>query len=465
MIPAVRHKNARALASALGILEAEQATKLLEVSVLMTVSPDDLVAVQLAEDAIALLSRTINDVSLSGIASPTLEVVFGHAEPHSPDTNKLHVALSKTQATIGNSLFNQDRLAGVAPILRRMVACYVSAAVMKRLVPQLEFPRVDPLTLSFDSLGVDLNVLDEEIQLGKAYLAGAGAIGNALLWAMQGLNVSGELHVVDFDHVDEGNLQRQLWFDENDIENKKCDCLVDKAQPHFPNLKLVPRNSELQCLPEKGSNAWLAKLIVAVDSRRARRRLQEEVLPGEVFDASTTDITEVVVHYHRQPTEHACLSCIYSEDVVEQEFEAHIAAQLGISVEKVRESVIDLEAAEAIVRKYPQEISGADSIVGLAYDTLFKSLCGTGKLSREQENTTVTPFAFVSALAGILLALELVRRHVQGKHDQSFNYWKVSPWHMPFARNRRLRRSEPSCAICGNPMAKTVLKELWGHPQ
>ena len=211
MIPAVRHKNARALASALGILEAEQATKLLEVSVLMTVSPDDLVAVQLAEDAIALLSRTINDVSLSGIASPTLEVVFGHAEPHSPDTNKLHVALSKTQATIGNSLFNQDRLAGVAPILRRMVACYVSAAVMKRLVPQLEFPRVDPLTLSFDSLGVDLNVLDEEIQLGKAYLAGAGAIGNALLWAMQGLNVSGELHVVDFDHVDEGKSYRQFW--------------------------------------------------------------------------------------------------------------------------------------------------------------------------------------------------------------------------------------------------------------
>lgn len=148
---------------------------------------------------------------------------------------------------------------------------------------------------------------------------------------------------------------------------------------------------------------------------------------------------------------------------VEQEFEAHIATQLGIPVEKVRESVIDLEAAEAIVRKYPDDIPGADSIVGLAYDSLFKSLCGTGKLSREQESASVAPFAFVSALAGILLGFELLRRHTRGNHDQSFNYWKVSPWHAPFSRNRRLRPRDPGCVICGNPLAIAVLEELWGE--
>lgn len=465
IIPAVRHANARALASALGILETEQAAKLLDVSVLVTVSTDDPVAVGLADDVIVLLSRTIDEVALSGIASPTLEIVIGDAEPRVAKTDVFRVAVSTTHATVGSALTNRGRLAKIAPILRRMVACYVCAAAMKRVVPQLEFPLVHPLTLPFDSLGVDLTTLNEEILLGKAYLAGAGAIGNALLWAMQGLKVSGELHVVDFDHVEDGNLQRQVWFDENDLGKMKCDCLAEKAQPLFPDLKLIPRNSELQCLPEKSGGAWLSKLIIAVDSRRVRRRLQEDVLPGEVFDASTTDITEVVVHYHRQPTEHACLSCIYVEDAVEQEFEAHIAAQLGIPVEKVRESVIDLDAAKAIIRKYPQDITGADSIVGLAYDTLFKNLCGTGKLSREQENATVAPFAFVSALAGVLLALELVRRHTLGKHDQSFNYWKVSPWHTPFARNRKLRPSEPSCVLCGNPMAKAVLRELWGIPQ
>ncbi|CCF97128.1 conserved hypothetical protein [Ralstonia solanacearum K60] len=450
------------MASALGILETEQAAKLLDVSVLMTVPLDDPMATQLAQDVIALLSRTINEVALSGIASPTLEVVIGDVDPCGSGSNTLYVSVSSTHATIGSSPTNRNRLPIVASILRRLIACYVSAAVMKRVVPPLEFPLVDPLTLQFDSLGVDLSVLDEAVQLGKVYLAGAGAIGNALLWAMQGLNVSGELHVVDFDHVEEGNLQRQLWFDNDDIGKRKCERLVEKAQPYFPNLTLIPRHSELQCLPEKNSGAWLAKLIVAVDSRRVRRRLQEEVLPGEIFDASTTDITEVVVHYHRQPTQHACLSCIYAEDAMEQEFEIHIATQLGVPVEKVRESLIDLEAAEAIARKYPDDISGTESIVGLAYDSLFKSLCGTGKLSREQESATVVPFAFVSALAGILLGFELLRRHTRGNHDQSFNYWKVSPWHTPFARNRRLRPRRPDCVICGNPLAIAVLEELWG---
>ena len=465
IIPAVRNKNARALASAVGILEAEQAEKLLDVSILLTVSPDDPVAVKLAEDVIALLSRTINQVAISGVASPTLEVVIGDAEPCNVNVDAIRVTVSTTHATIGVALTNQGPLAKVAPILRRMVACYVCAAAMKRVVPQLKFPLIDPLTLPFDNFGVDLTALNEHIPLGKAYLAGAGAIGNAILWAMQELNVSGELHVVDFDHVEDGNLQRQIWFDESDLGKMKCECLAGKAQLHFPYLRLIPRKGELQRLPEKTNGAWLSKLIVAVDSRRARRRIQEDVLPGEVFDASTTDITEVVVHHHRQPTEYACLSCIYAEDTVEQEFEAHIANQLGIPTEKVRESVIDLEAAKAIILKYPRDITSTDSIVGLAYDTMFKSLCGTGKLSHEQEKTTVTPFAFVSALAGVLLVLELVRRHTPGKHDRSFNYWKVSPWHSPFARNRKLRTSDPSCALCGNPMAKAVLIGLWGRPQ
>lgn len=53
----------------------------------------------------------------------------------------------------------------------------------------------------------------------------------------------------------------------------------------------------LQDVPAKqGGGAWLKRLIVGVDSPRARRNLQTEV-PGEVYDASTTGISEVVVHF------------------------------------------------------------------------------------------------------------------------------------------------------------------------
>jgi hypothetical protein len=44
--------------------------------------------------------------------------------------------------------------------------------------------------------------------------------------------------------------------------------------------------------------------------RRARRSIQAD-MPLEIFDASTTDVTAVAAHHHRQPTGYACLSCIY----------------------------------------------------------------------------------------------------------------------------------------------------------
>jgi len=33
--------------------------------------------------------------------------------------------------------------------------------------------------------------------------------------------------------------------------------------------------------------------------------------PGEVFDASTTGISEVDLHFHKQPTTGPCLGCVY----------------------------------------------------------------------------------------------------------------------------------------------------------
>ncbi len=461
VIPKVRYENARALASALGIMQIEQAATHLNKSIIITVPINDNFAKALADDVLKLLSRTIEHIGLESITNPDLEIVIGSVAARFPNGKILEIAVSESKAIIGTQSPTTKVLCSIHPMLRRLVACYVCAASMKRIIPELVFPLPDPLILDFNCLGINLSALNSDIELGKTYLAGAGAIGNALLWAMQDLKVSGELNVVDFDHVDEGNLQRQIWFDKDDLNQFKCDCLTKKAQPYFPNLKLISRKSKVQDLTEKTLDGWLFKLIVAVDSRRARRRIQEDVMPREVFDASTTDISEVIVHYHRQPTENACLSCIYKEDDVESSFEFHIADQLGIPVAKVRESVIDSEAANLISQKYPNEIKTPQEIVGLAYESLFKSLCGTGKLSKQNETSTVSPFAFVSCLAGVLLAVELVRRHTLENYYAEFNYWRVSPWQTPFSRNRKLHPPEQNCAICGSAMAKEVLKDLW----
>jgi hypothetical protein len=322
----------------------------------------------------------------------------------------------------------------------------------------LPFGLPDPLVLSFDALGLDLEDLSRPVDLGHAYMAGAGAIGNGLLWAARHLDVHGRLEIADDDRVDSGNLNRQVWFGTDDVGFKKVERLALKAQPFFQGLELVPRPVRVQDLPEKSPGPWLRRLIVAVDSRRARRQLQNE-FPGEVFDASTTDIREVVVHYNRQPTTDACLSCIYEPDGEELSREQHIADHLGVSVEAVRCERISAVAAAAIVQRFPALANV--NLINTAYDTLFKRLCGEGLLKTVAGRRVTAPFGFVSVLAGALLAVELVRRLGPGSSDRNFNYWRVSAWHAPLARRRMLRPQQPGCTFCDNPILRGVNARLW----
>jgi hypothetical protein len=289
-------------------------------------------------------------------------------------------------------------------------------------------------------------------------MAGAGAIGNGFLWAARHLDIRGQLDIVDDDRVSSGNLNRQIWFNADDIDLPKVDCLARRAQPLFRHLVLVPRQYRVQDLPEKSDRAWLRRLVVAVDSRRARRQLQNE-FPREVFDASTTDIREVVVHHHAQPATRACLSCIYEPDDEELSREQHIAEHLGVSVGDVRSERISASVAQAIATRFPRLIPA--DLVGTAYDTLFKRLCAEGQLRTAAGRTIVAPFAFVSVLAGTLLALDVVRWLGQGNSARDFNYWRVSAWHAPLDRRRILRPRQPGCAFCGNPLLVKVNEAMW----
>jgi ThiF family len=344
-------------------------------------------------------------------------------------------------------------------IFEVIVACYACAAVMQKVFKdRLPFHVPSPLVISFAQFGVGFDALDAEIDLGRTYLVGAGAIGNGFLWASRHLNLRGQLDIADDDCVSSGNLNRQIWFTTDDISKPKAERLALHAQPYFPGIKLEPRSQRLQELAERSDGPWLKRAIVAVDSRRARRKIQNE-FPGEVFDASTTDIREVVVHYHKQPTSTACLSCIYEADQEEIAREAHIADHLGVSVEEVRTERISDDAAGRIVKRYPKLHKA--QIVGGSYDTLFKQLCGQGELKTIEGRRVIAPFAFVSVLAGTLLALEVVRRLGTGHASKRHNYWRVGPWHPPLLRKQILRPRQTGCEFCGNPTLARVNSGLW----
>jgi len=147
-------------------------------------------------------------------------------------------------------------------------------------------------------------------------------------------------------------------------------------------------------------------------------------------------------------------------DEEEYSREQHIAEHLGVTVEQVRSQRIDAAAAAVIASRFPQVTM--HDLLGASYDTLFKRLCAESVLKTPEGRQVVAPFAFVSVLAGTLLALETVRRLVPGAGVTDFNYWRLSVWHPPLARRRQLRAKQPNCGFCGNPLLAEVNKKLWG---
>lgn len=448
-------ENAKTLSDILGIAESE-ASELLNESAAITYDRRDEKAARFAQHAERMISRTIRAVRAddAGAECIAVELVIGDAVPRY-SSPRIYV-WGKMESVIISAMPISEGGFDIHPVGLLLGACYAVGAVLKKAL-KLPYPAADTLEINLAELvGDDLAELYEPAIFDEAHLAGAGAIGNGFLYGLSQFQIQGRLHVCDDDGVSDGNLQRCLFFTHADVDLPKADRLCLAAREYLPGVQLMPFKGRLQDLPNR-KGAWLKRLIVGVDSPRARRKLQTEI-PGAVFDASTTGAREVVFHFHRQPTAHACMSCVYHESSEEHAREKHIAEKLGVSLDEVRVERISDEAAAVICKRYPQ--LNPKSIAGTAYDTLFKQLCGSEQLKTSEGRQVLAPFAFVSVLGGVYLAIEFIRR-LHGSSADLFNEWRISPWTNPVIRRRRKLERNPSCEFCGDPLMLEAVTSIW----
>ena len=455
-------ENAMTLASLLGG-DVREAARLLDISIAVTFDPADRVAAALAAHLRALLARTVSIVQFSNGHVPAAEVVVGAARP-CLSRRATRVAISPDATQVGTFAPAVPIWPDCPPIILVVAACYAAGMALKvSLGPRLAVGGPSPdegLRIPTAAvIGADPTWVLHEFELADTYLAGAGAIGNGFLYALSHLRASGSLVVVDPDYVSAGNLNRCVWFSDADIDRPKATRLVQLASPRFPRLALVSKVATLQEVgKQQAGDTWLKRLIVGVDSRRARRRLQSEI-PREVFDASTTGVAECVLHHHQQPTDDACLACVYHETNSELTREQHIAEALGVELSDVKEHHVSADAARRIHARYSDR--STEQIEGQAYDSLFKALCAEGNLLTTDNKQVLAPFAFVSVLAGAYLAIELARRLILGPTSHTFNYWRVSPWAAPFEELKQVLPRHASCEFCGQPVLLRTAQTLW----
>jgi len=400
-----------------------------------------------------LLKRTIQVVG-SDAGKPDLELVIGPIDPSTPGPH-LYASLYRRSVVVDARPLRHSS-ERVNPLLTALAACHIAAAALHRVIGSLSLPRLAlPLSVDFGELGIPEGGLATPFDISGAVLVGAGAVANGFLRALRHLEVRGTMAIVDPKTVGEGNPNRCLYFASEHIGRPKAATLAQLAQPNFPELRLEPHACTFgELVP---NIVPVDTAIVTVDSRRARRSLQKEI-PRRVIDASTTDARAIIVHSHSQPTDDACLACIYRHVPDEHARERSISEGLGIDIETVREGFITADAAARICKAHPSVEAAA--VVGKAYDTLFKELCSAQALLTPEGRQVLAPFAFVSALAGVLLVVELLRSN---HCVAATNYWSVDPWGTPIGRLRRLRPRVPDCEFCADDDVRRLARALWSR--
>jgi E1 N-terminal domain/ThiF family len=443
-------ENQRTLARLVGVDE-DQAAERLDRTVIIT---HDEAAAAFAQELRAQLDRTIR---IADGSDGDLEVIIGRV-PAVSAARRLYATLADDRVCLSD----KPLPAGTGPadlhgVQAVIAACFAAGVILQRVITGLPGPIADPFVLRFEAIGATRAVLDRPIALDAAVLIGAGAVGNGFLRAARHLDIGGFLTIADPKTVGGGNPNRCLYFNEGDLGRPKASCLCDKAQPDFGCLRLEAADMSFEEL--RKLKVRVRRVIVGADSRPVRRSIQKE-LPLEVLDASTTDVTEIIVHSHRQPTSGACLACIYKHIPDELARARDIASGLGIDLADVTPGgLIDERIAGKIVASHPQ--LPASKLVGIAFDSLYKQLCGELALLSPTGAQVLAPFAFVSNLAGALLALELARFDAGPEIPATSNFLCLSPWTPPHSRIRSWRGREPDCEFCSDPQALNALRDVW----
>jgi len=446
-------ENERTLARVLGIGEEEASARLAQT---VAITAGDELAALFAAELADQLGRT---VTIAGDGAPgDIEVVIGSA-PAQQAPKRLFVKLDAESVSLSSAAPSR-----VAPgtilhgVQVAIGACYAASVVLTRIIDGIGHGSGgDPFVVRFDALGADLSVLQTPIELRERVLVGAGAVANGFLRAARHLNIRGELTIADPKLVGKGNPNRCHYFGDGDVDQPKAERLCANAQKDFPNVKLVPKVMTFAELVKERRR--VRRAITTADSRLARRSVQRD-LPLEVLDASTTDVSEIIVHSHRQPAFDACLCCIYKHIPDELARARDIASGLGVDLEDVTSGALITEAvAGKIAAQHPA--LNAASLIGMAFDSLFKQLCAEQALLSSTGAQVFAPFAFVSNLAGALLALELARFEAGVRFEDGNNYLFASPWAPPHSRMRLHRPRELNCEFCGRPETRKVWASVW----
>ena len=332
-------------------------------------------------------------------------------------------------------------------------ACFGAANVFRRIfadqLPRGELDdRIDLSLLTYLQGPAAGSALPERCDLGDTYLVGLGAIGNGAVWALSRVpGLAGVLNLVDHENADLSNLQRYVMATQDDVGRRK----VRLARVFFTQSTLKVRAHPRrwgEYVDGRRRRAF-ERVAVALDTAEDRIALQAS-LPKWIVNAWTQDV-DLGVSRHDFTAAGACLACLYLPTGALKNEDERVAEELKIPDAR-QEIRMLLQTHRPVSKPFVQRVAAAfdvpfgalEKFVGQPLQTFYRNaICGglmvglTGGISA---GTAVVPMAFQSALAGIMLASDLVK-HAAGMPPAS-------------TTTTRINLLRPLAPVLGDPRAK-----------
>lgn len=320
--------------------------------------------------------------------------------------------------------------------------------------------------LNFDKkTGADLELIDAK--LGEVLFVGVGAVGNAALWALaRDTSVQGRLWLVDDEEIALSNLQRYVLATHKDVDRSKV--LLGQEALARSKLKVEPKHLTLDGFTQEQGSIDVPALAVSVDNVDGRRSAQA-LLPRLVVNGWTGD-QALGSSWHVFSRDAACLACLYHPHGQGSSAVQQAAKALGLSHDRTallwvsRQPLSDEDIAiaattlgvnESVLTPWRGKSLG-DLYTDVVCGAVPLDVTGVGKIE-------TVPLAHQSALAGILMAAELLKRiepelAVLSQTESLVSWDDVlrgppAIWGKPRAR-------EKGC-ICGDGDYQNVYAQKW----
>lgn len=376
----------------------------------------------------ALLLERLHEAAANGGSPP---------QPHDNPSPAVSVAVAATDGadiyvdgsgwvsfvgTEPGSVMPDENTVAIGPL---SAACRAASRVHQRLLGDLQVARPqDPQSwwsaLTLQGLGTAPDHVGPSLQHPSvdALLMGAGSIGGAAVYAVARTpRLAGRLDVIDPETLEARNALKALLAREADVTAGASKAQV--AAQELAHLPALAVNGEAVTLAQwvagRPAERPLPLMLCAVDSIAARRELPDHG-PLDVLNAACGDL-DATVSAHRTD-DGPCVYCLHIENVLDSETTRVriLARETGIHDRMVAELLtrsVPLNATHLrAIEQHRGEPPGALSHwQGQTLDVLYREriLYGEARVrSGDASAAVVAPY--VTALAGVLLASELLKR-------------------------------------------------------